>query len=298
MTAHRRTAILPTLVVALALGAVGGCENKVDDTPNNLPQSSDAKVEEVSAECAGCDCLKADTWYRFTTLELVSLDGDPKHSVIAVLNGLWASDIKNKELNFYMHIQEVSATEVKTEIVNGAREANGTEVCLLDYTRTPVVHPRAGCCLKDSGLAGMNVYAGTPIHPKNCAPTLDVPNAIPVRQSILQAMITDNAADGCTTIDGKVTQGVLSLASLKKTCTCLNPGQPAEKCEELIPSYDDGKDPGCGGCNSKFQNLHSLLSKFKPPLSFSCKDADGGPATCLTARYDAVRIDAPPPLCK
>lgn len=295
----RHSSRLPLIVVACLLSlTLATCSNPTDDSANVLPSSKGATDGGGDSGCGQCDCLKVGTWYRFKELVLTSIDGYKDHAITQVLNPFWQTDIDNDELNFFMEVQKVSATEVTMRVVNGARVANGEDVCLLPYTAVEVIHPRQGCCLGASKPTGMNVYAGTDANPKNCAPYLPVKHAIPVRNAILDTKVIPDAVDGCTEVTGTLISGALGIAALKETCTCLNPNKPAEACETLSANFDDGKDPGCGGCSSKYQNLWSLLTKFKPALTFSCQTPDGEPAACLSARFSGVKIDAPPPDCK
>jgi len=283
---------------ALLCGAVATCSNPTDDTPNKLPDPVGAQGDGGGdATCGTCDCLKPGTWYRYTELQLTSIDYHEDHVITQVLNPLRQADIDGGELDFFMEVQKVSASEVVVRVVNGARIANGTEICLLEYTGVEVVHPRQGCCLGASKETGMNVYAGTHVNPKNCAPNLPVKHVIPVRKAVLDTKVMPDGVDGCSEVTGTLISGSLAVAALEKTCTCLNPGKQAEACGDLDASFDDGKKPGCGGCSDKYQNLMSLLTKFNPKLTFECTAPDGSPAACLSARFKGVRIDSPPKPC-
>jgi len=290
--------VTSTAILAALCAAAATCASPVDDTPNKLPEPVVKADGNANTDCGTCDCLKEGIWYRFTSLELTSIDDHENHLITQVLNPLWEADIKGGELNFFMEVQKVSASEVTVRVVNGARIAGGDELCLLPYTGVEMIHPRNGCCLGDSKKTAMNVYAGTHVNPKNCAPSLPVKHAIPVRNAVLQARLQPDAVDGCSEVSGTVVSGSLSVASLQKTCTCLNPGKKAEACGDLEPDFkDEGKDPGCAGCSKKYQNLFSLLTKFPPKLTFKCTDPEGKPAACLTARYTGVRVDAAPKPC-
>lgn len=285
-------------LVALLL-ALSGCNivtgeaatSPTDGTENKL-NTGDTGQTAVDGGATGgeCNCLKEGDWYRFDALSVVTLDNG-KHNVIPILNNLWKQDIIGKELNFFFQVQKVTATEVTVQVINGAR-VNGTkdQVCLLPYTAAQLTHPRAGCALKDSKPSSMNVYAGTEANKKNCAPALKVPHAIEVRNAIMR---TEFSSDCSKVIKGEVVEGALAQASLEKTCTCVNPGQGAETCGEVDPSF---KGNDCDGCNSKYQNLKTLLQNFGE-LAWKC-EVDGKPAACLVGKYTAVRIDKAPDLCK
>lgn len=326
-----RPALFPMLAwtAFMTLGlAVVGCENKQDTKANVLPLGAatadvtgDAGLPGDGTTTANeCACLQPDLWFRFDSLTLTSLDGGP-HPVIKTLNGLWAVDIDHKELNFYFHVVAVTPTSVKFEVVNGARiedpqplckcstggdkcdaPARTTDTCLLDAkasldTTVAIEFPREGCHLKPSAKAGINVYAGTTTGTKNCAPTLPVQHAIPVRSAILQAEMGPE----CQTIeDGLVLDGSFSEFALGKICTCVATSAQftCPTCGKVDPTFVPGPsdDKECAGCNSKYQSLKSLLELFGD-LQYGCKAEDGGKAVCLTAAFHGVRIAAPPPSC-
>ncbi len=280
-------------LAGIALVAVGlsGCE--MSDPPatrNTLNDGASATGDATSSGSGECGCLKPGLWFRFDKLTLDTVDL-VKHNVQLALNPLWKKDIETYELNFYAHVKAVSASEVTIEIVNGARVAGTTDVCLLPYTKIKVVNPRAGCTLDKSALTAMNVYAGTPANPKNCAPKNEVKHSIPLRGAVLEALIN---AD-CTRMEqGIVSAGHLPKAALEITCTCLATGnQTSETCGVPESGYVDGK--GCDGCNSKFQNLNTLLNNFGA-LDYKCKEA-GQPAACLTASFSGGIVAGPPPVC-
>ncbi len=311
----------------LALPAAIACSNKVDNSINRLPipdtttdqtsLPSDATslagdatnlAGEITQASANCDCLAVGQWFRFDSLQLTTLDGI-KHPVIGTLNNLWKNDIKSYYLNFYFQITILSADSVTFRVVNGARISDTPQTptdgiyatCLLDSadsidTQATIVLPRQGCKLGESAPSGINVYAGTPIYTKNCAPTLPVQHAIPVRNAVL----TGEMHSDCSSIDsGLVVQGNFSKAALGKICTCITIGsQPADVCEQVIPTYKGAAtgDPLCDGCNDHYKSLQSLLEAFGD-LQYGCIGDDGGPAVCLTATYSAQRIEQVPPSC-
>ena len=264
----------------LYTGDTGG----TDSTSGDVGLAGDATATGVA-----CSCLKEGDWFRFDKLQIDSLDGE-KHNVMIVLNPLWKSDVANHELNFYFQVIKVSGTEVTLNVVNGARvDGTKSDTCLLPYTSAQLVHPRAGCQLDESKPSAMNVYAGTESNKKNCAPKNAVPHSIEMRGAVLKA---EFSADCSKIINGKVVSGSLSRASLEQTCTCVNPGQGAEECGVIDPTF---KGNSCDGCNSKYQNLKTLLENFGE-LKWKC-EVDGKPAVCLVASFWAVRIDKAPPIC-
>ncbi len=300
MSSRQRPArgVALTALFALLCAAAVMCSNPTDDSVNKLPEpviTGDGGGG--GGDCGACDCIKVGDWYRFTELQLVTIDNMEGHAITQVLNPIWQADIDKDQLNFYMEVKAVSATEAVMRVVNGARVANATEVCLLEYTSVEVIHPRKGCCLNASKPTSMNVYAGTNLNPKNCAPSLPVPHAIPVRKAVLETRLMPDAVDGCSEVSGTVLAGSLARSALAKICTCLGVGQDAEKCGLPDPAYDDGKELGCNGCSKNYLNLLSLMVPFKPTLPFGCTAEDDSPAACLTARFAGARIDAPPKAC-
>ena len=135
----------------------------------------------------------------------------------------------------------------------------------------------------------MNVYAGTEVNKKNCAPKNEVPHSIEVRKAVMKA---DFSSDCGQLLNGKVVTGSLSQAALEQTCTCVNPGKLAEECGIIDPTF---KGNSCDGCNDKYQNLKTLLENFGP-LQWKC-EVGGKPAVCLEASFAAERIDKAPEVC-
>lgn len=294
-------ALLGALALALCLAA---CENEVDTSENLLPVADAgggggdaAGLPEDASQTGGCDCLQVGDWFRFDTLGVESLDGKP-HPIIQTLNGLWATDIAGNELNFYFMIKELPPGEVVFRVVNGARVVDGEEVCLKLSTEVEFRMARDGCELGPSEPGSINVYAGTPAHPKNC--TFDIPDiehAIPVRGAVLTSTLN---ADCSRTDNGLVVDAIIARAALEQTCTCLLlTGGSAEDCGVPDASYDPEPDVSgnvCKGCNPNFQNLMTLLQAFGT-LDYACKTPDGADAVCLEAFFSAERIAEGPPDC-
>jgi hypothetical protein len=284
----------PVSAVLAALALLGACSNPVDTSENKLPYQSErdtAATDDGDASNAGCGCLAVGQWYRFDALQLTSLDGGD-HNVIETLNGLWTSDIAKNELNVLFEVTAVSASEVTIKGTVGSRVDGTEDICVIASSAQDFVFPREGCHLKPSAPASINVYAGTENYPKNCSTTLPVKHAIPVDGAVLEGELDDT----CSTIsNGKVPSGVLGQAALGQICTCLLlPNDPAEKCGELDASYDPGGS--CQGCSDKYQSLSNLLVAFGE-VTWSCTTLAGGPATCITADYSAVRLPAAPAAC-
>ncbi len=301
---QRISNIFATFFIA-GLGLVG-CSNPVDSTANNIPLRADAvdDAADVSATTAGCDCLKVGDMYRFTTLQLTSVDGNPDFAVIPVLNSLWQSDINTFELNFVVKVTGLTADTVDVEVTNGARVGATEKPCLLPDTMAPLHFPRAGCTLSNSAVGTMNVYAGSQQHTKNCGyldqktmapnPALGVNHSIPIRGAVLKATVSND----CSTIDnGIVVAGSFSKDALFRLCTCQTlPGQNSDVCTTPDPTYKDmvSNPPGaCDGCGNGWQSLGGLLSAFAGDagLQYGCVSDTGAKSVCLTATFAAKKLD-------
>ncbi len=301
---QRISTIIATFFI-VSLGLVG-CSNPVDTSANNIPLRPDAvdDAADVSATTAGCDCMKVGDMYRFTTLQLTSVDGNPDFAVIPVLNSLWQSDIDTFELNFIVRVSKVSAASVDVVVTNGARVGDTKKPCMLPATAATLTFPRVGCALNDSAPGEMNVYSGSQQHTKNCgyldaktmapAPAIGVDHSIPIRGAVLKA----TASADCSTIDnGIVVAGSFSKDALFRLCTCQTlPGQTSDVCVTPDPAYKDttSTPPGaCDGCGTGWQSLGGLLSAFAGDagLQYGCKSDTGGPSVCLTATFSAKKLD-------
>lgn len=299
--------VLVGFVVCTA-AAISACANPVDETPNKLPT---AQVADTASDAAGadavdaasdatstgvpCSCLKVGMWYRFSSLVLTSIDSNPNHIAIKQLNTLWKKDIEKSELNFYLEVTAVEDDTVKLTVVNGARVAGTTsETCLMATTAEKIEHPRVGCTLSDSKNASMNVYAGTPQNTKNCAPTLPVKHAIPIKNAKLTSRFSDDCSE---LLDGKVLTGAMAKSALPKICTCLTLGKDDKTEEKCVPD-PDYKGNDCDGCPG-YSNLEALLKALSggEDLKYGC-DAAGEPGACIEATFHAVKIDGPPAACK
>jgi hypothetical protein len=288
------------LVSAAAVG-LAACSNPVDEAPNNLNRGEQDVASGGDGAGDGgapaCGCLQPGVVWRFDLLQLDSIDKG-QHLVQGTLNSLWKKDIAAFELNFFAEVVAVTDAAVRVRVVNAARRAEtASDLCLLPYTGVEMDFPRTGCALGPTPPSGMNVYAGTPANPKNCAPKLPWPgvtHVIPVRGAVLSMLAT---AD-CQRVDqGVVSAGHLPKTALGLTCTCVTTGkQTAETCGDLDPSY---ADKGCAGCNDKYQNLLDLLKAFsgdKGDLDYLCDEA-GEPAACLTASFAGERVAGLPESC-
>jgi hypothetical protein len=289
-------------LAALAIAPLAACDNPVDTSENVLPWVSEADVpgdtsadttpsDGADADEGACDCLTVGKWYRFDTLALTSID-NAEHPVIPTLNGLWQADIDALELTIMIEVTEVSASEVKTRVVNGARIDGSQTICALDATAVEVVFPRTGCTLATSNPSAFNVYAGTLDFPKNCSTTLPVKHAIPVAGARLSGTLSDDCG---AILTGKVPAGALGQDELGKICTCLLlPGSAAEECGALEPGFSETV---CVGCNANYQSLSQLLTAFGE-VSWSCQTEGGAPAACLTADFTAKAMDTTPASCE
>ncbi len=290
----------------LACLSLAGCANPVDTTANNIPLRQDVVDDagDVSSTVAGCDCIKVGDMFRFNTLQLTSVDGNPDFAVIPVLNSLWQSDIDTFELNFIVKVTGVTADAIDVEVTNGARVGDTKKPCLLPQTMAPLHFPRQGCNMLNSAPGAMNVYAGSQQHTKNCGyldektmapkPALGVNQSIPIRGAVLTATVSPD----CSAIEnGIVVSGSFSKDALFRLCTCQTlPGQNSDVCATPDPKYKDttSNPPGaCDGCGNGWQSLGGLLSAFAGDagLQYGCTSDTGGPSVCLKATFAAKKLD-------
>ena len=311
----RATAIAARLFAALVLLlALPACENEIDTSRNVLPARDDGKNEHVdtnggtgdaadaggdAAAVTSCrDCLVPGTYYRFDVLALTSIDSNPAHPLVDVLNNLWVADIERHELNVMFRVEEVGEEKVTFKALNAARQQANGEMCLLPQTEVPMILPLEGCDFKESEKTSINIYAGDETHPKNCSTTRTPKHAIPITEVILTARITPD----CSEIkDGTVITGGMPQAAIGEICTCTLPSMDdhADACGELDPSFVETTSSNpCPGCNAKYQNLLKLLRAFSPGgLNAACDDGFGNASVCIGARFNAKRIDFTPPVC-
>lgn len=317
--AHERflsTFIAFTSITFIAL--LGGCkENPIDTSPNVLAGANSAGVTAGGAtgssggeagvstggsgttagtggEAGGgpvsCEqCPEVGAWYRFNTLKVTSLDGNPEHSAIGVLNNLWRTDIGAEQLNVLFEILDVTPELIRVRALNAAGYASSEGgYCLLPYTAIEFEFAREGCDFTNPVASGINIFAGSTNIPKNCSPDLPTPNTIPVRAVTLSGGFSDDCGQ---IIRGRVPSASIPRSSLEGTCTCLSPS--VEACRGLDPSYEDEL---CGGCNAAYRSLQAQLSIFGE-LSYGC-EADGEPAVCLEGEFEAERLDVAPEVCQ
>ena len=294
------TALFSTLLVLGALAFAVGCENEVDETANNLP-SNDMMVQDAAPPApdggATCrDCLAVGMWYRFDKLTVDTLAGEV-HPAVPTLNAAWAADITNFELNILFEITAIDGDTVSLRAINGAL-VDGEEICLLPDTAVSLTisaQEAGGCDFATTEPAGINVYAGTTERSKSCAPGRPVPNSIPVEQ----LQLTNGVTADCSRITtGKVVEAAIPGEALTGVCTCLAglTGR-ADLCPELSADYM-AEDGSCAGCNIGYQPLGQLVALVGGgDLSTECIGADGEPAVCLSASFEAVRLDASPAEC-
>jgi hypothetical protein len=294
-----------TILAGFGIGifSLVGCENSVNSAANHIPLlSDDAGADTCDDSCApqACDCLKVGDLYRFNTLQLSSVDGNPDFAVIPVLNSLWQSDIDTYELNFIVKITKLTPDTVEVVVTNGARVGDTKKPCLLPETAATLTFPRKGCDLQDSAPGSINVYAGSQQHTKNCGylanmtPKLGSDHAIPIRGAVLKASVS---AD-CSTIDsGIVLAGSFSKDALFHLCTCqTTPGQNSDVCVAPAPGPKDSStipEGDCSLCGTGWQSLGGLLTAFagEQGLKYGCTSDIGKPSVCLTATFAAKKID-------
>lgn len=288
----------PYLAATLLILAAG-CSFDIDETPNLLPEPASDMGPQPDAALVQetCDCLSVGDWYRFTKLEPTSLAGNERHALVLTLRNLWAKDIDRYELNVIFVITAVDGDRISLRVMNAARGELGTgEICRLPETAVDldfVRDPDDPCTVRMERPQRINIYAGTPTIPRNCAPRLDVLHAIPVTNIQLEARI----APDCSALQEGFAEGAgIPAPALPEICTCPGVDGPAEMCGDIDPEFSNGS---CDGCNGNFQNLETLMAAFSGgQIPFECPDDDGVPGVCIDAAFDGERWEmGEPPLC-
>lgn len=305
-------ATLIHVLVLVVMGLAAGCSFDIDRSENLLPPPvAPEPTPEPEAGADGgadggdvcnpdpgaCDCIQVGDWYRFTALYPTSLGGDPRHPLVLTLKNLWIKDIDRFELNVMFEVTAVEGDRITVVAMNGARgELGSGEVCGLPETRAELVFERDPCdrcrlVMPEPGQ--INIYAGSPEIPRNCAPTVPVKHTIPVTRIALDVQINDDCSE--------LTEGVgigagIPESALPNICTCPGISGPVEDCEAIDPAFE-GND--CNGCNGNFQNLQGLMIALNGgrPVPMECPDADGNPGVCIDAYFTAARWPEAPPEC-
>lgn len=308
-----RSLFAPALLMMAA-----GCAFDIDENPNLLPEprppqadmappdsgpGSDAEMGAGPADACvppaeTCDCVHVGDWFRFTSLAPTKLGGDPRHPLVLTLRNLWARDIERFELNVIFVVSAVDGDRISLRVMNAARgELGSGEICQLPETAVTldfVRDPCDPCTVRMERPQRINIYAGTPEIPRNCAPRLDVLHAIPVTRIQLQARISPDCSE---LSEGFAENAGIPAAALPEICTCPGLSGPAEDCEPIDPAFNNGS---CNGCNENFQNLQELMVALNggQPIATECPDEDGAPGVCIDAAFNGARWPmGEPPEC-
>ena len=265
----------------------GEMMDETSDTMNN---------EADNTSCGPCpDCPQIGTWYRFDELQVTALDGDESHPIINTLNMIWTGDIERNQLNILFEVVDKNENEIRISALNAAfLSTEKDDFCLLPETKIEFVFNRDqvnGCGFTNPTPSGINIYAGSQEIPKNCAPNLELPHSIPVRNTILEGSFSRS----CDRIkSGNVVSAAIPKTQLGNICTCLAP--QLESCKGPNPNYEGNLKGECVGCESSYlMSLESQLGSFQP-LKFEC-EANGDPAVCLSATFSAQRLAMTPDIC-
>lgn len=279
------------------------CENPVDTTPNRFDAASptpldgaarvpDGPLSDATDESGACGCLEVGQTFRFDSLTLESLDGGP-HPAVGQLNDKWGHDIRARLLNVLFEVTEVAEDRVRVHALNAARDLvpsaqASAPICRLEPTSVDFELERTGCAFTMTAPAGIRIYVGTTAETKNCAPTLPVPNAIPIDRVRLAFTLRPDCA---ALDDGRVLEASLPKAALDRVCTCL--------ADDVGACAGAAAQPGCDGCAGSYFNLSGLLLALGRGVApaYRCTDANGGPALCLEARFSSERVRDPLPDC-
>ena len=279
------------------------CENPVDTTPNRFDAAaarapdadevpSGGAVPDAAGAAGACGCLEVGQTFRFDSLTLESLDGGP-HPAVGQLNDKWGHDIRAHLLNVLFEVTEVAEDRVRVHALIAARDLGpsaqaSAPICRLEPTSVDFELERTGCAFTMTAPAGIRIYVGTTAETKNCAPTLPVPNAIPIDRVRLAFTLRPDCA---ALDDGRVLEASLPKAALDRVCTCL--------ADDVGACAGAAAQPGCDGCAGSYFNLSGLLLALGRGVApaYRCTDANGGPALCLEARFSSERVRDPLPDC-
>jgi hypothetical protein len=298
----KRSLVPIFFVVVGLLALIGACANETDDSPNVMPEvakdtGNDEVVPPDTADCT--HCLKVGNWYRMTTLQVTSLDGDA-HPAIPALNPMWEGDLNKFELNLLFEVVAVNDDSVEFRCVSGARVGADGGICLLEETSVKVVQPVSGCSFLDHPPSTIQVYGGTQEFPKNCAPALPM-HAIPVEEIVLVGTHSGTCSQDDEVLAGTLS-GMIRKSAMAAVCSCLAIGTAlSDTCGVPDAAYPDKKGDGaCAGCNDKFQSLLTLVKAFSGgnDLKYTCTTSDNEPAVCLTADYVTTRLETVPAPCQ
>ena len=280
-------------------------ENEIDDSPNILPtatvQTAGTDIVEGGGEAGASesgtsnssqcgDCAQVGTWYRFNSLGLDTIDGNP-HPVIAVLNSLWSADVSSHSLNVLFEIRAVEGEQITMGAMNAAWVSEAeNDYCVMPETAIEFIFTQSECSMSNSVPAGINIYAGSQEIPKNCSPQGEAVNAIPVRDVLLAAEFTPDCG---SIVNGTVVSAAIKRSALEGTCSCLSP--VLGSCEGIDPSFEGNNFGECGGCNQRYSSLSRQLNSIQE-LTWEC-EVDGEQSACIEANFEASRLDFTPPQC-
>lgn len=285
------------LCVSTVILIVIACENEIDTSPNILPTLESAESDlDLSSESdmttsSGCStCAEVGTWYRFTKLELETVDNGP-HPVIQVLNSLWTADVDSHALNVLFQVRSVEGNQITMGAMNAAWVSEAEDdYCVLPDTAIEFIFTQNDCSMANDISAGINIFAGSQEIPKNCSSGGEAKNAIPVRDVMLEV---DFSTDCSELINGTVRSAAIKKTALEQTCSCLSP--VIASCQGLDPNFEGNNFDECAGCNQRYSSLSRQLNSIQP-LTWEC-NIEGEQAVCIEASFAATRLSFTPSNC-
>ena len=291
------------IILASLFSLWTACENELDQSKNILPTPQteqdamttgmDAMVNNTADMMVGgacATCPEIGSWYRFTKLQLDSIDRGP-HPVISILNSLWSADVDSHALNILFEIKAVEGDQITVGAMNAAwlSEAEN-DYCILPETAIEFIFTQNNCTISNQQSAGINIYAGSQEIPKNCSPTGEALNAIPVRDVLLATEFTSDCGQ---LVNGVVQSAAIKKVALEETCSCLSP--VIASCEGIDSNFEGNNFGECAGCNTRYSSLSRRLNSIQQ-LNWEC-EVDGEQAVCIGASFEANRLDFTPPVC-
>jgi hypothetical protein len=211
------------------------------------PPCPEVEIPENTGECTTfCKCAVdafKDSVFRFTWLEI-----DEPEEFAGLLNPIWETDLRNNVLNVVFQVIDVqkkqgsAAAFDQFTLLTGPgwrspplpvilppkseEESPQTVVdhyCLLEgMTREITFKPYHGnqCIFKSTDDSLLNFHTGAIDNPLLCAPDLDPPDSIPLRNLKVRFGFNED----CTGILDGYLEGCIAIEDANRICMCLKSG--------------------------------------------------------------------------
>jgi hypothetical protein len=302
----------PTRVSRDALVVSADSAEAVEDASADVQVSSEVGISDLglevpldvladvpdAASAPPCSaCLNDAGWFRVDSFQITSLAGHTQNTLLETLNAMWQSDVQHAELNVLFRVLGATDTAMTVEFAEGARVGPSDDWCALAGTAKSRDLARLECSFESDSASRFDLYTGSPVVPKMCAPAAASKHTLPISESMISGAFTP----GCDGLSGSV-EGLLTKAAVSSTCLCLdlaglsNPDayKPSDEfCEPADPFFAGDSGGNCAGCNSHVIPMSSAFSLLGG-LDFSkAQSASGAPAAAVSVSFNAVAIAAP-----